>query len=71
MVYVCICVAGKGGSLSQKETSLQTELDDERLRYQNLLKEFSRLEQRYENLQEEATYAKVTYIICDLIGFDI
>ncbi|KAK3555272.1 hypothetical protein QTP86_014884 [Hemibagrus guttatus] len=50
--------ADKGGSLSQKETSLQAELDDERLRYQNLLKEFSRLEQRYENLQEEATYAK-------------
>ncbi|KAG7321111.1 hypothetical protein KOW79_015526 [Hemibagrus wyckioides] len=49
---------GKGGSLSQKESSLQAELDDERLRYQNLLKEFSRLEQRYENLQEEATYAK-------------
>lgn len=57
--------------MSQKETSLQAELDDERLRYQNLLKEFSRLEQRYENLQEEATYAKVTYTICDLIGFDI
>ncbi|XP_046723178.1 unconventional myosin-Vb isoform X2 [Silurus meridionalis] len=49
---------GKDGSLSQKEASIQAELDDERLRYQNLLKEFNRLEQRYENLQEEATYAK-------------
>ncbi|XP_026794401.1 unconventional myosin-Vb isoform X1 [Pangasianodon hypophthalmus] len=49
---------GKDGTLSQKEAGLQAELDEERLRYQNLLKEFSRLEQRYENLQEEATYAK-------------
>uniref|UniRef100_A0A668AJV5 Unconventional myosin-Vb n=1 Tax=Myripristis murdjan TaxID=586833 RepID=A0A668AJV5_9TELE len=36
-----------------REVSLQTELDAERQRYQNLLKEFSRLEQRYDNLQEE------------------
>ncbi|XP_060792081.1 unconventional myosin-Vb isoform X2 [Neoarius graeffei] len=49
---------GKDGSLSPKEASLQAELDDERLRYQNLLKEFSRLEQRYDNLQEEVTYSK-------------
>ncbi|XP_066501626.1 unconventional myosin-Vb isoform X1 [Hoplias malabaricus] len=45
-------------NVSQKETRLQTELDEERLRYQNLLKEYSRLEQRYDNLQEEANYAK-------------
>ncbi|XP_053334559.1 unconventional myosin-Vb isoform X1 [Clarias gariepinus] len=50
---------GKGGNLTQKEANLQAELDDERLRYQNLLKEFSRLEQRYENLQEEASFAKL------------
>lgn len=66
---VCVCVAGKGGSLSQKEASLQSELDEERLRYQNLLKEFSRLEQRYDNLQEEATYAKVRHTRFDLIDF--
>uniref|UniRef100_A0A8B9KCU6 Myosin VB n=1 Tax=Astyanax mexicanus TaxID=7994 RepID=A0A8B9KCU6_ASTMX len=42
-----------GGDASQKEARLQAELDEERLRYQNLLKEFSRLEQRYDNLQEE------------------
>ncbi|XP_076835832.1 unconventional myosin-Vb isoform X2 [Brachyhypopomus gauderio] len=46
---------GQTGSVPQK---LQAELDDERLRYQNLLKEFSRLEQRYDNLQEEVSYAK-------------
>ncbi|XP_049321998.1 unconventional myosin-Vb isoform X4 [Astyanax mexicanus] len=49
---------GQEGSASQKEARLQAELDEERLRYQNLLKEFSRLEQRYDNLQEEANYAK-------------
>uniref|UniRef100_A0A8C7TVE5 Myosin VB n=1 Tax=Oncorhynchus mykiss TaxID=8022 RepID=A0A8C7TVE5_ONCMY len=31
---------------------VQAELDEERQRYQNLLREFSRLEQRYDNLQE-------------------
>uniref|UniRef100_A0A673C341 Unconventional myosin-Vb n=1 Tax=Sphaeramia orbicularis TaxID=375764 RepID=A0A673C341_9TELE len=45
-------------SVSQKEASLQSELDDERQRYQNLLKEFSRLEQRYENLKEEVSLTK-------------
>ncbi|XP_042338918.1 unconventional myosin-Vb-like, partial [Plectropomus leopardus] len=47
-----------GSSVSQKESSLQTELDEERQRYQNLLKEFSRLEQRYDNLKEEVSLSK-------------
>uniref|UniRef100_A0A3P8P7U8 Myosin VB n=1 Tax=Astatotilapia calliptera TaxID=8154 RepID=A0A3P8P7U8_ASTCA len=38
--------------------SLQSELDKERERYQNLLKEFSRLEQRYDNLKEEMSLNK-------------
>uniref|UniRef100_A0A8C9SH35 Myosin VB n=1 Tax=Scleropages formosus TaxID=113540 RepID=A0A8C9SH35_SCLFO len=38
---------------SCQEAGLQAELDAERQRYQNLVKEFSRLEQRYDNLQEE------------------
>uniref|UniRef100_A0A1A8QR50 Myosin VB n=1 Tax=Nothobranchius rachovii TaxID=451742 RepID=A0A1A8QR50_9TELE len=38
--------------------SLQRELDQERQRYQNLLKEFSRLEQRYDNLKEEVSLNK-------------
>ncbi|TKS85116.1 Unconventional myosin-Vb [Collichthys lucidus] len=38
--------------------SLQKDLDQERQRYQNLLKEFSRLEQRYDNLKEELTLTK-------------
>ncbi|XP_057216425.1 unconventional myosin-Vb isoform X1 [Triplophysa rosa] len=47
---------GKGGDASQKESRIQAELDEERQRYQNLLKEFSRLEQRYENLQDEMKF---------------
>uniref|UniRef100_A0AAR2JVK4 Unconventional myosin-Vb n=1 Tax=Pygocentrus nattereri TaxID=42514 RepID=A0AAR2JVK4_PYGNA len=57
-VWVCV---GQENSVSQKEVRLQTELDEERLRYQNLLKEFSRLEQRYDNLQEEIAYNKVAH----------
>ncbi|XP_070707241.1 unconventional myosin-Vb [Pempheris klunzingeri] len=45
----------EGGGSS---VSLQAELDAERQRYQNLLKEFSRLEQRYDNLKEEVTLTK-------------
>ncbi|XP_051956180.1 unconventional myosin-Vb-like [Xyrauchen texanus] len=47
---------GQGGDVPQKESRLQSELDQERLRYQNLLKEYSRLEQRYDNLQEEVKF---------------
>uniref|UniRef100_A0A673NBA7 Unconventional myosin-Vb-like n=1 Tax=Sinocyclocheilus rhinocerous TaxID=307959 RepID=A0A673NBA7_9TELE len=44
--------------VSQKEIRLQVELDEERQRYQNLVKEYSRLEQRYENLQEDMSSMK-------------
>uniref|UniRef100_A0A671RJA3 Unconventional myosin-Vb n=1 Tax=Sinocyclocheilus anshuiensis TaxID=1608454 RepID=A0A671RJA3_9TELE len=46
------------GDVSQKEIRLQVELDEERQRYQNLVKEYSRLEQRYENLQEDMSSMK-------------
>ncbi|KAG5272054.1 hypothetical protein AALO_G00161170 [Alosa alosa] len=45
-------------SVSQKESSLQADLNEERQRYQNLVKEYSRLELRYDNLQEEMSLAK-------------
>uniref|UniRef100_A0A8C9TTT1 Myosin VB n=1 Tax=Scleropages formosus TaxID=113540 RepID=A0A8C9TTT1_SCLFO len=45
-------------NMEGKEAGLQAELDAERQRYQNLVKEFSRLEQRYDNLQEEVSLAK-------------
>ncbi|XP_016332706.1 unconventional myosin-Vb-like [Sinocyclocheilus anshuiensis] len=49
---------GQAGDVSQKEIRLQVELDEERQRYQNLVKEYSRLEQRYENLQEDMSSMK-------------
>lgn len=38
--------------VSQRSTALRTELDEERRKYQGLLREFTRLEQRYDNLRE-------------------
>lgn len=42
-----------------EENLLKKELEEERSRYQNLVKEFSRLEQRYDNLRDEMTIIKV------------
>ncbi|XP_010585037.2 unconventional myosin-Vb [Loxodonta africana] len=39
---------------------LKKDLEEERTRYQNLVKEYSRLEQRYDNLQDEMTIIKQT-----------
>lgn len=41
---------------------MKKELEEERSRYQNLVKEFSRLEQRYDNLRDEMTIIKVTKV---------
>lgn len=41
-----------------RDNMLQSELDAERQRYQNLVKEYSRLEQRYDNLKEEMSLQK-------------
>jgi len=38
---------------------MKKELEEERSRYQNLVKEYSRLEQRYDNLRDEMTIIKV------------
>ncbi|KAM6475025.1 unconventional myosin-Vb isoform 4-T4 [Liasis olivaceus] len=39
---------------------MKKELDEERVRYQNLVQEYSRLEQRFENLSDEMTLIKQT-----------
>lgn len=39
--------------LLQETKELEHELNDERSRYQNLLNEFSRLEERYDDLKED------------------
>ncbi|XP_039768859.1 unconventional myosin-Va isoform X10 [Ornithorhynchus anatinus] len=41
--------------LMEETKQLELDLNDERLRYQNLLNEFSRLEERYDDLKEEMT----------------
>ncbi|XP_063151903.1 unconventional myosin-Vb isoform X3 [Candoia aspera] len=43
-----------------EENLMKKELDEERVRYQNLVQEYSRLEQRYENLSDEMTLIKQT-----------
>ncbi|KAL6107737.1 uncharacterized protein ACO6RY_18448 [Pungitius sinensis] len=39
-------------AVTQESVALRTELDEERRKYQGLLREFTRLEQRYDNLRE-------------------
>ncbi|XP_036377306.1 unconventional myosin-Va [Megalops cyprinoides] len=45
-------------SVAQAGEGLRAELEEERRRYQGLLREFTRLEQRYENLCEMSTLAE-------------
>ncbi|XP_069779986.1 unconventional myosin-Vb isoform X2 [Narcine bancroftii] len=44
--------------IAKENEQSKKEMDEERSRYQNLLKEYSRLEQRYDNLQEEMALIK-------------
>ncbi|XP_032889430.1 unconventional myosin-Vb [Amblyraja radiata] len=46
--------------IAKENEQSKKEIDEERSRYQNLLKEYSRLEQRYDNLREEMTLVKQT-----------
>ncbi|XP_040840603.1 unconventional myosin-Vb [Ochotona curzoniae] len=45
---------------SMKENLMKKELEEERSRYQNLVKEYSRLEQKYDNLRDEMATLKQT-----------
>ncbi|XP_014816274.1 PREDICTED: unconventional myosin-Vb [Calidris pugnax] len=42
----------------EENIQMKKELEEERSRYQNLVKEYSRLEQRYDNLRDEMTIIK-------------
>uniref|UniRef100_A0A672UDJ2 Unconventional myosin-Vb n=1 Tax=Strigops habroptila TaxID=2489341 RepID=A0A672UDJ2_STRHB len=42
----------------EENIQMKKELEEERSRYQNLVKEYSRLEQRYDNLRDEITIMK-------------
>uniref|UniRef100_A0A8C3IY55 Myosin VA n=1 Tax=Chrysemys picta bellii TaxID=8478 RepID=A0A8C3IY55_CHRPI len=46
--------------LVEETKQLELDLNDERLRYQNLLNEFSRLEERYEDLKDEVNLMVVS-----------
>ena len=63
-VCVCVCVCVCVSDCMQKavcETveSVQAELEEERRRYQGLLREFTRLEQRYDNLRDMSLLTEV------------
>ena len=45
--------------MSQASASLRAELDEERRKYQGLLRDFTRLEQRYDNLREMSLLTEV------------
>ncbi|XP_053557079.1 unconventional myosin-Vb [Bombina bombina] len=47
-------------STVKENLQMQKDLEEERARHQNLLKEYTRLEQRYDNLKEEMTLIKNT-----------
>ncbi|XP_063816428.1 unconventional myosin-Vb isoform X1 [Pseudophryne corroboree] len=47
-------------STLKENQQIQKDLEEERSRYQNLVKEYTRLEQRYDNLREEVTIIKQT-----------
>ncbi|XP_068780638.1 unconventional myosin-Vb isoform X1 [Struthio camelus] len=55
-----LCQSQDGFAQNTVEENLQMkkELEEERSRYQNLVKEYSRLEQRYDNLRDEITIIK-------------
>ncbi|XP_073536575.1 unconventional myosin-Vb isoform X1 [Phyllobates terribilis] len=47
-------------SALKENQEIQKDLEEERARHQNLVKEYTRLEQRYDNLREEVTLIKQT-----------
>lgn len=49
--------------MSQESAALRAELDEERRKYQGLLREFNRLEQRYDNLREMSLLTEVQNLI--------
>uniref|UniRef100_A0A663FJK8 Unconventional myosin-Vb n=1 Tax=Aquila chrysaetos chrysaetos TaxID=223781 RepID=A0A663FJK8_AQUCH len=55
-----ILCQSEGKKKFEENIQMKKELEEERSRYQNLVKEYSRLEQRYDNLRDEMTIIKVT-----------
>uniref|UniRef100_A0A7N6BN81 Methyl-CpG binding domain protein 3b n=1 Tax=Anabas testudineus TaxID=64144 RepID=A0A7N6BN81_ANATE len=51
-VFVHMCAEWQHQAVSEASAALRAELDEERRKYQGLLREFARLEQRYDNLRD-------------------
>lgn len=52
LFFFVLCAESVQQAVSQASAALRAELDEERRKYQGLLREFTRLEQRYDNLRE-------------------
>lgn len=56
---MCVDAERLEQEVSQRSAALRAELEEERRKYQGLLREFTRLEQRYDNLREMSQLAEV------------
>uniref|UniRef100_A0A671WT56 Methyl-CpG binding domain protein 3b n=1 Tax=Sparus aurata TaxID=8175 RepID=A0A671WT56_SPAAU len=56
---VCVCAECVNQAVSQASAALGAALDEERRKYQGLLRDFTRLEQRYDNLREMSLLTEV------------
>lgn len=54
-----LCAECVHQAVSQVTSALRAEVDEERRKYQGLLREFTRLEQRYDNLREMSLLTEV------------
>uniref|UniRef100_A0A8C4ES92 Methyl-CpG binding domain protein 3b n=1 Tax=Dicentrarchus labrax TaxID=13489 RepID=A0A8C4ES92_DICLA len=59
-ILLCVCAEHVQQAVSQASAALRAELDEERRKYQGLLREFTRLEQRYDNLREMSLLTECT-----------
>lgn len=58
-LFLYVCAECVHQAVSQAGASLRAALDEERRKYQGLLREFTRLEQRYDNLREMSLLTEV------------
>lgn len=65
----CYCKDEFAQNTVEENIQMKKELEEERSRYQNLVKEYSRLEQRYDNLRDEITIIKVTKLKLSLFCY--
>lgn len=59
VLRVCVFIEKMQRALKEETEQLENDLNEERSRYQNLLTEHLRLEEKYDDLKEEITLAVV------------